>query len=57
MDMKYHIETAWAYCIANLVSLIILTLVMAAVSIVSFGILAPVAFATLFLLSVYQNHT
>lgn len=43
--MKYHIETAWKYCINNLVSLIILTLVVAAVSIISIGILAPVAFA------------
>ena len=43
--MKYHIETAWKYCINNLVSLIILTLVAAAVSVISIGILAPVAFA------------
>ena len=45
MDMKYHIETAWKHCIGNIVSLIVLTLVVAAVSIVSLGILAPVAFA------------
>ncbi|WP_299981104.1 hypothetical protein [Desulfobacula sp.] len=45
MNMKYHIETAWENCINNIVSLIILTLVAAAVSIVSIGILAPVAFA------------
>ena len=45
MNVKYHIETAWKYCINNLVSLIILTLVVAAVSIISIGILAPVAFA------------
>ncbi len=45
MDMKHHIETAWKNSIANLVPLIILTLVVAAVSIVSLGILAPVAFA------------
>jgi len=45
MNMKYHIETAWKHCINNIVSLIILTLVAAAVSIISIGILAPVAFA------------
>ena len=45
MDIKYHIETAWKHCIENVVPLIILTLVLAAVSIFSIGILAPVAFA------------
>lgn len=45
MDMKYHIETAWRLCINNVVPLIILTLVVAVVSTVSIGILAPVAFA------------
>lgn len=45
MNMKYHIETAWKHCIGNIVSLIILTLVVAAVSVISIGILAPVAFA------------
>jgi len=45
MDIKYHIETAWKHCIGNIVPLIILTLVLAAVSVISFGILAPVAFA------------
>jgi len=45
MNMKYHIETAWQHCIGNIVSLIILTLVVAAVSVVSIGILAPVALA------------
>ncbi len=45
MDIKYHIETAWRHCIGNIVPLIILTLLLAAVSIISFGILAPVAFA------------
>ena len=45
MDIKYHIETAWKHCIENVVPLIILTLVLAAVSIFSVGILAPVAFA------------
>ena len=45
MNIKYHIETAWKLCIDNIVSLIILTLVVAAVSVISIGILAPVAFA------------
>lgn len=45
MNIKYHIETAWKHCIDNIVSLIILTLVVAAVSVVSIGILAPVALA------------
>ncbi len=45
MDMKYHIETAWKHCINHIVPLIILTLVVAAVSVISIGILAPVAFA------------
>ncbi len=45
MDIKYHIESAWKHCINNVVSLIILTLVVAAVSVISIGILAPVAFA------------
>jgi hypothetical protein len=45
MDIKYHIEAAWKHCIGNIASLIILTLVMAVASIVSMGILAPVAFA------------
>ena len=45
MDMKYHIETAWTHCIDNIVSLIILTIVVAGVGIFSIGILAPVAFA------------
>ncbi len=45
MDMKYHIETAWHHCIENILPLILLTLVVAAVSFFSIGILAPVAFA------------
>jgi hypothetical protein len=45
MNIKYHIETAWKCCIGNIVSLIILTLVVAAVSFFSIGILAPVALA------------
>ncbi len=45
MDIKYHIESAWKHCINNILSLIILTLVFTAVSIVSIGLLAPVAIA------------
>jgi len=45
MDIKYHVETAWKHCISNALSLILITLVAAAVSVVSIGILAPVAFA------------
>ncbi len=43
--MKDHILKAWQIGIDNFVSLIILTLVLAAVSMVTIGILAPVAFA------------
>ena len=45
MDIKYHVEAAWKLCLANALSLILITLVAAAVSVVSLGILAPVAFA------------
>lgn len=45
MDMKNHFEAAWHLCINNFVSLVILTLVFGAVSFISIGILAPVAFA------------
>lgn len=45
MDIKYHIETAWNLTLGHIISLVILTLVTAAVSFISLGILAPVAFA------------
>lgn len=45
MDIKYHIETAWKHCIHNLLPLVILSLAVAAVSIFSLTLLAPVAFA------------
>ncbi len=45
MDIKYHIETAWRLCINNFVSIIILTLALACISIISIGIMAPVALA------------
>lgn len=45
MDIKYHMETAWKHCINNVVSLIITTLAVAGVSILTLGIMAPVALA------------
>lgn len=45
MDIKYHVETAWKLFFNNLLSLIILTLVVAAVSVISLMILSPVALA------------
>lgn len=45
MDFKRHIETAWHLTLGNIVSLVLLTLVMVAVSIITFGILAPVTLA------------
>ena len=45
MDFKRHIETAWNLTLANIVSLIIMTLVLVAVSSLTLGILAPVTFA------------
>ncbi len=45
MDFKRHIETAWNLTLANIVSLIIMTLVMVAVGSLSLGILAPVTMA------------
>ena len=48
MDFKHHIETAWTLTLANIVPLILLTLVMAAVSFLTLGILAPVITAGYF---------
>ena len=45
MDFKRHIETAWNLTLGNVVSLILLTLVMVAVSSLTLGILAPVTMA------------
>ncbi len=45
MDIKHHFEVAWNLCLKNVVSLIIVTLVLAAISFISLGILAPIAFA------------
>lgn len=45
MDFKRHIETAWNLTLANVVSLILMTLVMVAVSSFTLGILAPVTMA------------
>ena len=45
MNMKEHIMAAWRIGLDHFVPLVILTLVLSAVSIISIGILAPVAFA------------
>ncbi|PIE67011.1 MAG: hypothetical protein CSA23_05970 [Deltaproteobacteria bacterium] len=45
MDFKRHIETAWNLTLGNVVSLILSTLVMVAVSSLTMGILAPVTMA------------
>jgi hypothetical protein len=45
MDFKWHIETAWKLTFSNIVSLILITLVMALVSGFTFGILGPVSMA------------
>jgi len=45
MDFKRHIETAWSLTLANIVVLILMTLVMVAVGSLSLGILAPVTMA------------
>ena len=45
MDFKKHLETAWKLTIANLIPLIFMTLVMAVVSVLTLGILAPVTLA------------
>ena len=45
MDFKRHIETAWNLTLGNVVSLLLITLVMVAVSSLTLGILAPVTMA------------
>ena len=45
MDIKDHILAAWRIGLDHFIPLVILTLVLSAVSILSIGILAPVAFA------------
>lgn len=45
MDFKRHIETAWNLTLGNIVTLILMTLVMVAVSSLTLGILAPVTMA------------
>jgi hypothetical protein len=45
MDIKYHFVTAWKHCINNMLALVILTLVLTAVSVFSFGIMGPTASA------------
>ncbi len=45
MDFKRHIENAWNLTLQNIVSLILLTLVLAGISFLTLGILLPVATA------------
>ena len=45
MDFKHHILTAWNLTLNNIVSLVLLTLVMIAISTLTLGILAPVLMA------------
>jgi uncharacterized membrane protein len=45
MDFKSHLEEAWKMMLKHIAALIFLTLAAAAVSVISFGILAPVALA------------
>jgi hypothetical protein len=45
MDFKYHIETAWKLTLSYVIPLILMTLVMAVTSGITFGILGPVTMA------------
>lgn len=45
MDFKKHLENAWNSMLKNLVPLLLMTLVMSVLSVVTFGILAPVMLA------------
>jgi hypothetical protein len=45
MDFKKHLENAWNAMLKNLVPLLLMTLVMSVLSVVTFGILAPVMLA------------
>jgi len=45
MDFKHHFENTWNLTIANLLPLLFMTLLMVAVSMLTLGILAPVAMA------------
>lgn len=45
MDFRKHLETAWQLMLKHLVPLIIMTLVMSAVSLITFFILSPVMMA------------
>lgn len=45
MDFKHHMETAWRLTLEHIVSLLLMTLVMVAVSAVTLGIMAPVTMA------------
>lgn len=45
MDFKYHLESAWKMTLQYIAPLIFMTLAMIVISIITFGILAPVAMA------------
>ncbi|MDX9786102.1 MAG: hypothetical protein RBT11_04985 [Desulfobacterales bacterium] len=45
MDFKAHLETAWKLTLSHIIPLIFMTLVMAVVSALTFGLLAPVTMA------------
>jgi hypothetical protein len=45
MDFKRHLETAWTLTLANIIPLIIMTLILGVVGCLTLGILAPVATA------------
>jgi hypothetical protein len=45
MDFKYHLETAWKITLQYIAPLIFMTLAMIVVSLITLGILAPVAMA------------
>ena len=45
MDFKYHLESAWKMTLQYIAPLIFMTLAMIAISIITLGILAPVAMA------------
>lgn len=45
MNFKYHLEVAWKLTLANIVTLILMTLAMFVVSMITLGVLAPVTMA------------
>ncbi len=45
MDFKYHLENAWKMTLQYIAPLMFMTLAMIAISIITLGVLAPVAMA------------